>query len=238
MKASIDSVAVLAGGLATRMRPLTETIPKSMLSVNGEPFIAHQLRLLRREGIDHVVLCLGHLGEQIQDFVGDGGQFGLSVHYSYDGETLLGTAGSLRKALPLLGDTFFVLYGDSYLDIAYDPIARSFLDSGKDGLMTVLKNQDHWDTSNVIFKDGKILCYDKKNKSPDMTYIDYGLGILTAKVLAAVPENVVMDLADIYGAMVRDSRMAGFEVVKRFYEIGSKTGLAETEDYLRHHSVK
>src|SRR6266481_3446322 len=111
-------IAVIAGGLATRMGDRARTTPKSMLVVAGEPFIAHQLRLFRREGLERVVLCVAHLGDQIEDFVGDGAKFGLSVNYSPDGETLMGTGGAVKKALPLLGDEFFITYGDSYLDIA------------------------------------------------------------------------------------------------------------------------
>src|SRR5271163_370338 len=113
------AVAILAGGLATRMRPVTERIPKSMIEVAGRPFIEHQLELLQAENVKNVVLCVGHLGEMIQAHIGDGKRFGLSVSYSFDGERLLGTGGALRRALPLLGHDFFVLYGDSYLDISY-----------------------------------------------------------------------------------------------------------------------
>ena len=149
-------VAILAGGLATRLRPLTETIPKSLVEINGEPFLWHQLRLLRANGIRRVVLCLSHLGEQVRDSVGEGGAFGLDIHYSLDGPTLLGTAGALKRAEPLLGGSFFVLYGDSYLPICWAAVERAFLQSGQAGLMTVYRNEGQWDTSNVEFIDGRI----------------------------------------------------------------------------------
>jgi NDP-sugar pyrophosphorylase family protein len=107
-------VAILAGGLATRLRPVTETIPKSLIDVNGEPFIAHQLRLLRSEGVERAVICTGYLGEAVREFAGDGRGFGIDLAYCEDGPKLRGTAGAIRNALPLLGDRFLVLYGDSY----------------------------------------------------------------------------------------------------------------------------
>lgn len=229
---SISTIAILAGGLAKRMRPLTETIPKALLDVAGEPFIAHQLRLLKREGMAHVVLCLGHLGEMVVDFVGDGARFGLNVTYSFDGDTLRGTGGALRKALPHLGDPFYVIYGDSYLDISFAPIAAHFLTSGKHGLMTVFRNEGRWDSSNVVFAGGVVQLYSKTQKRPDMRYIDYGLGILKASVLLRHGENALFDLADVYGDLAAQGQLAGYETDHRFYEIGSHEGLSETAAYL------
>lgn len=225
-------VAILAGGLATRMRPVTETLPKSLIPVAGEPFIAHQLRLLRREGVARVVLCIGHLGERIRDYVGDGARFGLAVAYSVDAAPLLGTGGALRRALPLLDEAFFVLYGDSYLDIAYAPVLDAFRRSGAPALMTVFRNEGRWDTSNVLFDGKSILRYDKKAPSPEMRHIDYGLGILSPEVLAERPAGEAFDLAEIYGALAAAGRLAGYEATRRFYEIGTPGGLADTEAYL------
>ncbi|HYB58125.1 MAG TPA: nucleotidyltransferase family protein [Alphaproteobacteria bacterium] len=233
MKRALPTVAILAGGLASRMRPLSESVPKAMIEVAGEPFIAHQLRLLRREGVRDVVLCLGHLGEQVQAFVGGGGRFGLAVRYSSDGARLLGTGGALRKALKLLGPYFLVLYGDSYLDVAFAPVVEAFAASGLDGLMTVYRNDGRWDASNIVFEAGRILFYSKTEKRPDMRHIDYGLGILKAEVLERYPQGEPFDLADVYAALVAAGRLAGFEVQQRFYEIGSPEGLAATEAYLR-----
>ena len=158
-------IAILAGGLATRMRPLTATVPKSLLDVNGEPFIAHQLRLLAGWGVERVVVCGGYLGEQIEAYVGDGSRFGLQVAYSFDGDRLLGTAGALLRALPLLGDRFMTIYGDSYLPCDARAAVRAFDESRKLALMTVLRNQGKWDTSNVVFEGGEIVVYDKKSRA-------------------------------------------------------------------------
>ena len=226
-------LALLAGGQATRLRPITERIPKSMVEVAGEPFIAHQLRLLARQGIATVVLCTGHLAGQIQDYAGDGSRFGLRVAYSPDGPTLLGTGGALKKALPLLGESFFVMYGDSYLDTAFAPIEQAFLQSGQPALMTVYRNENRWDTSNVEFSGGVVVRYDKKDRTPAMRFIDYGLGVISSAMLKDWPAQTAFDVADVYRALAEKRQLAGYEVRERFYEIGSHAGLKETDEYLR-----
>jgi prepilin-type processing-associated H-X9-DG protein len=225
-------VAILAGGLATRLRPITATIPKALAEAAGEPFIAHQLRLLRAKGMERVVLCLGYLGEQVEAYVGDGAAFGLKVAYSYDGETLLGTGGALKRAAHLLGDAFFVLYGDSYLDIPYLDVERAFLDSGAPALMTVFRNEGRWDTSNVVFADGRVALYDKQNVAPGMAYIDYGLSVLSQDALMRGPDGVAFDLAGLFHGLSLEGKLAGFEVFRRFYEIGTPASLAEFEAYV------
>jgi NDP-sugar pyrophosphorylase family protein len=227
-------VAILSGGLATRMRPVAERIPKALFEVAGKPFIEHQLALLRREGVERVVLCVGFLGEMIEACVGDGARFGLSVAYSYDGEKLLGTGGALRRALPLLGEHFFVLYGDSYLDIAYAPVQAAYRQNGLPALMTVFRNEGRWDTSNVEF-DGKLVVrHDKRHRTEDMAFIDYGLGVVSRDIIRAWPDEA-FDLSDLYGRLALEGRLAGFEATTRFYEIGTPSGLAEADKYLKQH---
>jgi NDP-sugar pyrophosphorylase family protein len=226
-------VAILAGGTATRLRPVSNTLPKSLVPVAGEPFISHQLRRLRRDGIERVVLCVGHLGEMIHEFVGDGAGFDLKVDYSFDGDRLLGTGGALRQALPLLADTFFVLYGDSYLDIPFAPVLAAFRRSGSPVLMTIFRNEGRWDTSNVLFDGTRIVRHDKRAPTPDMQHIDYGLGIFTRQVLADRSPKVAFDLADVYADFAASGRLAGHEVTQRFYEVGTPEGVAATDAYLR-----
>ena len=226
-------VAILAGGLATRLRPITQEIPKSLVDVAGKPFIVRQLDYLQQQGITHVVLCLGYLGEQVEAVVGDGSAFGLDVCYSWDGPQLLGTGGALKQALPLLGEQFFVYYGDSYLPIDFRVVEREFLAVDKPALMTVLKNDDQWDKSNVLFRDGHIAEYSKQTPLPEMAHIDYGLGVLSASVLANAPINEHFDLADIYHELSVRGLLAGHEVFERFYEIGSHKGLDETIEYFK-----
>jgi len=220
-------VAILAGGLASRLRPLTDKIPKVLLPVAGKPFLAHQLELLRRQELHQVVLCVGYLGELIQDQFGDGGRWGVKLEYSFDGPVPVGTGGALKQALSLLGEKFFTLYGDSYLPIDFKPVAEFFQNSGKRGLMTVYENRGRYDTSNVWFADGEIEAYDKVNRLPQMRHIDYGLSLLSASAFADWPAGTAFDLADVLQRLLAEKQLAGFEVHERFYEIGSPTGLAE-----------
>lgn len=222
-------IAILAGGLATRLGPLTQKIPKSLIPIAGEPFLAHQLRLLQKNGIQHVILCVGHLGEMIQQAIGDGAAFGLTIEYSYDGPTLLGTAGAIRSALPKLSENFFVIYGDSYLPCDYPAVAQEFARTRKPGLMTVFRNDGQWDTSNVEFENGQILAYSKTNRTPRMNYIDYGLGAFHA---AAFTQSQATDLADVYSDLLQTGDLAAAEVHQRFYEIGSPAGIKEMESFL------
>ncbi|MBA3872765.1 MAG: NTP transferase domain-containing protein [Anaerolineae bacterium] len=227
-------VAILAGGLATRLYPVTQTIPKSLVEVAGKPFIVHQLERLRQQGITRVVLCVGNLGDQIVELLGNGQTYDLDIQYSFDGPALRGTGGAIQQALPLLDGTFFVLYGDSYLQCDYRALDAFFHQSSSLGVMTVFRNEGQWDKSNIIFKDGLIVTYDKHQHLPEMHYIDYGLSLLKGEIFRSTPVGQAFDLADVYRQLVREKQMAGFEVTTRFYEIGSHDGLAETRAYLEH----
>jgi|SRR5271165_4524733 len=224
-------VAILAGGLATRLGALTQSKPKALIAIDREPFVAHQLRLLRKNGIQHVILCVGRMGEMIERAVGDGERFGVRVEYSYDGPVLLGTAGAIRGALPKLGGSFLVMYGDSYLPCDFAAVEREFSRSGKLGLMTVFRNEGQWDSSNVEFEEGRLLAYNKKNRTERMRYIDYGLGVFRAEAFA---KSCAADLADVYADLLKTGELAAFEVRERFYEIGSPAGLEETTKFLSH----
>ncbi|HVV47341.1 MAG TPA: nucleotidyltransferase family protein [Bryobacteraceae bacterium] len=225
-------VAILAGGLATRLRPATETIPKALLEINGEPFLAHQLRLLAARGIQRVVLCTGYLGEAIQSFAGDGRRYGLEIEYSSDGPRLRGTAGAIRRALPLLGAVFFTIYGDSYLPCDYAAAEEAFRRSGKLGLMTVFCNEGRWDKSNVEFSNGAILAYDKAEQTPRMHHIDYGLSAFHAAAFESLPPDEPHDLAGVYRGLLQQGELAAYEVAERFYEIGSFEGIRELSELL------
>ena len=230
-------VAILAGGLATRLRPVTEKIPKALVAVAGRPFLAHQLRLLQKSGIRKVVLCVSYRGEMIEQEFGNGSNIGMELSYSYDGPALLGTGGALKKALPLLGARFLVLYGDSYLPIDYSGPARASSTCGRPGLMTVFRNDNRWEPSNVWFEAGEIRRYDKKKFTPEMKHIDYGLGVLSAEALSSWPDGQAFDLADVYQDLIGRRKLAGFEVDRRFYEVGSPSGLAELDALLRSQEV-
>ncbi len=232
MTSDLFSMVILAGGLATRLRPLTTSMPKSLIQINGEPFIAHQLRLLAGKGIRKVVMCLGYLGEQIIEYVGDGHQFGLTVSYQFDGDQLLGTAGAIKQVLPHLDDYFFVMYGDSYLPCDYSAIQDAFLKSKKEALMTVFHNQGRWDTSNIEFLNGNIIAYDKKQSTIRMSYIDYGLSIFSKQSYDHVPLDEPYDLVPVYQALLHRKQLAAYEVSERFYENGSHHGIGELAHYL------
>lgn len=231
---SLYPVAILAGGLATRLRPLTTTLPKALVDINGEPFIAHQLRLLQKQGITQVVLCLGFLGEQVIDFVGNGHQFGLDVTFISDGPKLLGTAGAIKRALPLLGEHFFVLNGDSYLPCHFAAVQATFEHCKKPGLMTVYHNQGKWDASNVEYRDNAIIAYDKVNKTDRMLHIDYGLEVFSRDAFDHVPNDEPYDLAILFQDLLKKNALAAHEVPERFYEVGSFAGITELSYHLAH----
>ena len=226
-------VAILAGGLATRLRPITEKIPKILLPVAGRPFLEWQLKLLRAQGIPRAVLCLGYLGEMVVEAFGDGLEYGVQLDYSFDGPVLLGTGGALKRALPKLGEKFFVLYGDSYLPTPFKPIADFFERSRKRGLMTVYRNEGLYDRSNVVFNNGEIVVYDKKLSRPEMRHIDYGLSLFQASAFQLYQADSPMDLAEVMQRLVEENGLAGFEVPERFYEIGSHAGISELENLLK-----
>ena len=224
----MPKLALLAGGKATRMYPATLQIAKSMLPVAGEPFLGHQLGMLAAQGVHEVVICCGHLEEQLRAYAGDGSRWGCSVAYSPDGDTPLGTGGALRHALPLLGERFLVMYGDSYLPVPLAPVWKAFMNAGKHGLMTLHQNQGRWDASNVLFEEEKIVQYSKQKQSVAMNHIDYGLSCLHRHAFDGWPEGCRFDLADLMQELLAKGQLAGYQVRERFYEIGSAAGYAET----------
>jgi MurNAc alpha-1-phosphate uridylyltransferase len=226
----LPTVCILAGGVGSRLGAQVRDTPKPLLEVAGEPFILHQLRLLARNGARRAVICVGYLGGELMERVGER-QFGLKISYSDDGPALLGTLGAVRNALPSLGSRFLVLYGDTYLRIDYRMAAAAWADSGLPAMMTVLRNEGRWDVSNVEFDGEHVICYDKRHPSPGMEWIDYGLGALTADALDVVDQEV-SDLADLYAELARRNELFGFAANERFYEIGTPESLAETAAFL------
>jgi MurNAc alpha-1-phosphate uridylyltransferase len=227
----LPTVCILAGGLGTRLGERVGELPKPLLPVADEPFLFHQLRLLARYGARRAVLCVGYLGEKIEAAVGPR-RFGISIVYSHDAPELDGTLGAIRRARELLGERFLVLYGDTYLRIDYAAAAAAWRDSGLPAMMTVLRNEGRWDTSNVLFERGLVLAYDKHAPTRQMRWIDYGLGGITAAALERVGAQE-RDLAALYGELARSGELFGFEAGERFYEIGSPGALAATDAFLR-----
>ena len=247
-------VLILAGGLGTRLGPEHAALPKSLVDVNGTPFINHQLDLLKREGVSQVVLCLGHHGEALKNYVGDGQRFGLQVQISFDGDKnngtekkaenadkssapLLGTGGAVLKASYLLRAPFAVMYGDSWLDTAYAPVFESFKSLGKAALITVHKNQNQKIPSNMLVKDGQVLAYDKEQKTKGMQHVDYGLSIFEANAFANFKNGNAFDLGEVLQDLIGRGQLACHEVKEPFYEVGSVTGLAELKQHLKNSNL-
>jgi len=225
-------VAILAGGMATRLGPLTKEAPKSLIHIRGKPFLQYQLELLKKGGVEDIVLCIGHLGERIEKHFGDGKEFGIHIEYSYDGDKLLGTAGALKNAERLLEDEFIVMYGDSYLFLDFSAVASYFRKLDKLGLMVVYKNTDRYDKSNVVIDGNLVKEYNKKVKSKDMVYIDYGASVLRKEALKLVPQNQPYSLEELFSQLIGRKQLLAYEVDRRFYQIGSLDGLHEFEKYI------
>jgi NDP-sugar pyrophosphorylase family protein len=223
-------IVILAGGLATRLGEITKNRPKSLVEIFNKPFLAYQLELLRAKGITEVVLCIGHLGAQIRETFGDGSKYGMHISYSIE-EKPLGTAGALKNAKSLLGEVFFVLYGDSYLFLDFLKVQSFFKSQNKLGLVTVYRNDDTYDRSNMAINGNIVVKYSKIEKTKDMVYIDYGTSIFRKEALQFVPENYFNSLEDLFNHLIKMQQLLAFEVNDRFYEIGSPQGLKDFEEF-------
>jgi NDP-sugar pyrophosphorylase family protein len=226
----LPTTCILAGGLGTRLGDRVRNVPKPLIEIAGEPFLFHQLRMLAGHGARHVVICVGYHGDLIEDRVGRE-RFGIEIDYSHDAPGLDGTLGAVRRALPLLGARFLVLYGDTYLRIDYAAVARAWADSGLPAVMCVLRNDDRWDTSNACYESGRVLVYDKARPTRQMHWIDYGLGGLGADALSGVGSEA-RDLGELYGRLASRGQLFGYEASERFFEIGTPAALAEADRFL------
>jgi NDP-sugar pyrophosphorylase family protein len=222
----------LAGGLATRLRPITEKIPKGLVEIDGKPFLEYQIKLLKKYEIKNIILCVGYKGEMIEEYFGDGENFGVKISYSKESKPL-GTGGAIRKAFNKLRKNFFVMYGDAYLNFDYKDIISFYEKSKGTAVLSIYKNKGKYDSSNVILdNNGKVL-YDKSNPSSNMEYIDYGLSVLNKDLVKKfIPSQGFYDLADFYNEISKKELLLGYEVNERFYEIGSFGGLDEFKKYI------
>ncbi len=225
-------VAILAGGLATRLGDLTRNQPKSMVKVWGEPFLEYQLELLKRGGIKDIVLCISHMGEQIERHFGNGRKYGVNIKYSVE-DKLLGTAGALKKAEALLNDIFFTMYGDAYLFLDFPAAMHYFKSQNKLALMTVYKNYNQYDRSNTTVEGNLVKKFSKKERTEDIVYIEYGANIFRKEALKMIPENQFHSLDEFFPRLIEMEELLAFEVKERFYEIGSPQGLKEFEEYIK-----
>ena len=225
-------VAILAGGLATRLGELTKHRPKPLVETLHKPFLAYQLELLRAKGITDVVLCIGHLGIQIRETFGDGSKYGVHLSYSIEDKPL-GTAGALKNAESLLGNIFFVMYGDSYLFLDFQKVQSYFMSQNKLGLAAVYRNHDSYDKSNMVVNGNMVTKYSKTEKTKEMVYIDYGASIFRKEALELVPKNHAYSLEDLFIRLIKREQLLAFEVNDRFYEIGSPQGLRDFEEFAK-----
>lgn len=225
-------MAILAGGLATRLGDLTKDQPKSMVQISGKPFLEYQLDLLKRQAVRDIILCTGRFKEQIENYFRDGREFGVNMKYSRE-DKLLGTAGALKKAESLLNDVFFTMYGDSYLFLDFNHVMSYFESRNKLALMTVYKNYDRYDRSNTVVEGNLVKKFSKKEKTKDMVYIEYGANIFKKEILRMIPENQFYSLDDLFPRLIEMEELLAFEVGERFYEIGSPQGLREFEEYIK-----
>lgn len=225
-------IAILAGGLGTRLGEKTQDIPKCLIEVQGRPFVDWQLDLLINGGYQEIVFCVSHKSELILDYLRNHPRPSVNIVFSLDGESQLGTGGAIKNALNLLGPEFAVIYGDSYLPINFSEVEATFRKNSALGMMTVYKNGDKLDLSNVIFENGKLVKYHKGLKDPRMKYIDYGVTYYRSEAFQDYVENQKFDLSELGLRLSESKKLDGFEVDKRFYEIGSIQGIEDFSDYL------
>lgn len=223
---------ILAGGFGMRMRPVTKSLPKALLKVRGKCFLEHQIDLLKKSGFRALVLCVHYRADLIRADFGDGSAVGVEITYSEEIEKPLGTAGALKNAAPLLHDPFMVIYGDSYLPVDYGEIVSYFAEHDEPALMTVYKNDNRYDTSNVRIDGERVVAYDKRNTSGNLVYIEYGLNIFRKSVLDLIPAGRSYSLGELFKELIRKRQLIAFETAQRFYEIGSREGLRDMENYL------
>ena len=231
MRQKLPEIIILCGGLGTRIKSVSKKLPKSMIDIHGKPFIQYQLELLKKNNFNNIILCVAQGASIIENFVKDGKSFGLNVKYSYDGSNLLGTGGAIKNSLHNVNEYFFVIYGDSYLDINYKEVHDYYLLNKKKSVLTVLENNNLWDRSNIIFKNNKILKYCKYSNEKEMTYIDYGLSILNKKDFVDFDRKDNFDLSNLYDKLVKNGTLNGFKINERFYEVGSIKGI---NDFSKH----
>lgn len=225
-------IVILCGGLATRLGNLTKDTPKSMLKIKDKPFLQYQIENLKKQKVKDIVLCVGYLSEQIENYFGTGKKFGLNIKYSFDKDKPLGPIGALKNAEDLLEDTFFIMYGDSYLNIDFKKIQSYFKQYDKLCLMVVYKNFNRYDKSNLIVKNNMVVAYGEKERTKDMVYIDYGASILRKESLSFIPKNTFFSTGQFFSDLISIKELLAFEVKERFYHIGNPDALREFKNYI------
>lgn len=222
---------ILAGGLGTRLRPLTLDTPKPMIKIAGKPFLEYKLRHLKRNGFRDFVLCVGYKSEVIEEYFESGDKLGISISYSNDGETQRGPVGALKHASELLENEFMVTYGDDFLRLDYACFQREFCSSGKLGMMAVLENHSKYGKSDILVENGLVTGYDKVRQLSGMIWINFGATLLKKSTLKFIPDEMPIEEEQFYRLLIAERELAAFVVTERFYEIGSIPGLQEFEKF-------
>lgn len=226
---------ILAGGLGTRLKPLTERVPKVMIPVKGKPFLEYQLKTLRENGIRDIVLCTGYLGEQIESYFGNGSNMRLAIKYSREENRLLGTGGALKQAQDLLDDHFFVINGDSYFLLDFREVEKSFIERNKKAITVVYDNGEDTGVKNNIElgENLTIARYDKENFDPQLNYVEVGVEILKRELLDIIPAGCPVSLEKgLYPALIRQGELAAYITKQRFYDIGTLEQMSAFEIFL------
>lgn len=227
---------ILAGGLGTRLKPVTQQVPKVMVPVNGKPFLLHLLELLKSQGINDVILCIGYKGEQIKNFFGNGNRFGLRICYSEEKGELLGTGGALKQAQSLLDGHFFVINGDTYLPISYGDIESYFTRCGKKALMVVYDNKEDTGVKNNVELDGNLMVirHEKGKLDPSLRHVEAGVLVLSQEALDFIEKVHQVSLeAGLYPILIKQRELAAYITKQRFYDIGTPEQLKTFGDYLQ-----
>ena len=232
----IMQIAIICGGLATRLGSLAETIPKSMLDIHGKPFLQHQIEMLKKQNITDIVLCVGHLSEQIESYFGNGEEFGVNISYSYDGGKKLGPIGAIKNAESLLEKDFFIMYGDSYVFVDFQEIYDFYKKHDKQACMVVYKNENRYDRSNLLVENKMVVGHKDLNKNEEVKYIDYGTSLLSEKSLENIPKNMFFSTEDFFKRLILKKELLAYEVKKRFYHIGNPESLEEFREYAKNDS--
>jgi NDP-sugar pyrophosphorylase family protein len=237
---SETQAVILAGGLGTRMRPITETIPKPMIAVAGKPFLQYQLELLTGSGIGRALLLVAYLGEQIQQYFGGGDKFGCNISYSFESSPL-GTGGALRNAEAQLQDYFVLVNGDTYLAIDYRALLEDFQKADCAAMIVAYKKPEGASQSvpasllpaNLgVSQDGAVTAYRKRNPE-GLSHIDAGVIVLRKEILARLPAGQKCSLEEeIYPQLIAQGEMRAWVTLEPFFDMGSPAGLAALEEKL------
>jgi len=227
----------MAGGLATRLRPLTEDTPKSLILIEGKPFLQYQIELLNRNGIKEIVLCLGYMGNKIEDYFGNGNRFGVKIKYSYE-DNLLGTGGALKLVEPHLDEHFFLIWGDSYVRLDYQEMYAFHIKNDRkfEVTMAIFYNIRNYDKSNIAYEHGKIKKYEKHSKDV-LKYIDAGIMVINKELLERIPVSRVFQIEEIFSQLAKQEKIQPFLIKKRYYEIGSIKGLNQFKKFINRNQI-